>query len=98
MAAQPAPLPLVYALSTGGTISGKGATSTSLADDQSGALLGSELIAAVPEIAQVAQKDYDVMGMVPADNLNPQKARVLLMLALTKTHDPAQIARMFAEY
>ena len=46
----------------------------------------------------IAQKDYDVMGMVPADNLNPQKARVLLMLALTKTHDPAQIARMFREY
>ena len=46
----------------------------------------------------IAQKDLDVMGMVPADNLNPQKARVLLMLALTKTHDPVQIARMFAEY
>ena len=46
----------------------------------------------------IPQKDYDVMGMVPADNLNPQKARVLLMLALTKTHDPAQIARMFREY
>jgi len=27
------------------------------------------------------------MGMVPADNLNPQKGRVLLMLALTTTHD-----------
>lgn len=46
----------------------------------------------------IAQKDYDVMGMVPGGNLNPQKARVLLMLALTKTHDPAQIARMFNEY
>ena len=46
----------------------------------------------------IAQKDYDVMGMVPGDNLNPQKARVLLMLALTKTNDPAHIARMFAEY
>ena len=46
----------------------------------------------------IPQKDYDVMGMVPADNLNPQKARVLLMLALTKTHDLAQITRMFNEY
>ncbi len=46
----------------------------------------------------IPQKDYDAMGMVPADNLNPQKARVLLMLALTKTHDPKAIARMFAEY
>ncbi|MGI6224244.1 MAG: type II asparaginase [Prevotella sp.] len=31
-------------------------------------------------------------------NLNPQKARVLLMLALTKTHDWQQIQRYFQEY
>ncbi|MGI6231386.1 MAG: type II asparaginase [Prevotella sp.] len=31
-------------------------------------------------------------------NLNPQKARVLLMLALTKTHDWQQIQRYFEEY
>ena len=30
--------------------------------------------------------------MIPADNLNPQKARILLMLALTKTRDLAEIA------
>jgi L-asparaginase len=35
------------------------------------------------------------MGCVLADNLNPQKARVLLMLALTKTHEPAAIQRYF---
>ena len=35
------------------------------------------------------------MGCVLADNLNPQKARVLLMLALTKTHDPAAIQKYF---
>lgn len=46
----------------------------------------------------IAQREYDSMGIVPADNLNPQKARILLMLALTKTKDTAQIARMFAEY
>ncbi|WP_054259511.1 type II asparaginase [Propionispora sp. 2/2-37] len=32
------------------------------------------------------------------DNLNPQKARVLLQLALTKTTDLAEIQRMFNEY
>ena len=42
--------------------------------------------------------DYDAIGAISADNLNPQKARVLLMLALTKTRDLAEIARMFAEY
>ena len=41
---------------------------------------------------------YDAVGAIAADNLNPQKARVLLMLALTKTRDLATIARMFAEY
>ena len=46
----------------------------------------------------VSRDDYDQMGMIPADNLNPQKARILLMLALTKTKDPAEIKRMFATY
>ncbi|MFN0040167.1 MAG: asparaginase [Burkholderiales bacterium] len=46
----------------------------------------------------VARDEYDAMGMIPADNLNPQKARILLMLALTKTKDLSEIRRMFAEY
>jgi L-asparaginase len=37
-------------------------------------------------------------GFLTADNLNPQKARVLLALALTITSEPAQIARIFTEY
>ena len=39
---------------------------------------------------------YDERGMIPADN--PQKARVLLMLALTRTCDLDEIRRMFSEY
>lgn len=35
------------------------------------------------------------MGCVLADNLNPQKARVLLMLALTQTREPAEIQKVF---
>jgi L-asparaginase len=38
------------------------------------------------------------MGLVAADNLNPQKARVLLSLALTRTSDTAELERMFATY
>jgi L-asparaginase len=34
-------------------------------------------------------------GPIGAGDLNAQKARVLLMLALTRTADPAQIARIF---
>jgi L-asparaginase len=37
-------------------------------------------------------------GFLVADNLNPQKARLLLALALTRTDDPAEITRMFEAY
>ncbi len=46
----------------------------------------------------IPRKEYDTEGMVPGDNLNPQKARILLMLALTKTRDLAEIQRIFREY
>jgi L-asparaginase len=46
----------------------------------------------------VSRSDYDALGMVAADTLSPQKARILLMLALTRTRDLAEIRRMFAEY
>jgi L-asparaginase len=36
------------------------------------------------------------LGFIPADNLTPQKARVLLMLALA--HGIADLERVFAEY
>lgn len=36
--------------------------------------------------------------IVPGDNLPPEKARILLMLALTKTTDLAEIQRFFDEY
>ena len=45
-----------------------------------------------------ASDELDRLGMIPADNLNPQKAPILLMLALTRTTDLTQIQRMFAEY
>ena len=35
------------------------------------------------------------IGCVRADNLSPQKARVLLMLALTRTSDPAELQKYF---
>ena len=35
---------------------------------------------------------------IAADNLNPQKARILLMLALTRTKDFENIQRMFDEH
>ncbi len=38
------------------------------------------------------------MGVIPADNLNPQKARILLALALTITRDPVAIRRIIDSY
>jgi L-asparaginase len=46
----------------------------------------------------IARKEYDEVGYIPADTLNPQKARILLMLALTRTKDLNEIRRMFGEY
>jgi L-asparaginase len=37
-------------------------------------------------------------GFISADNLSPQKARILLACALTQTRDPGEIARIFAQY
>ena len=37
-------------------------------------------------------------GYIAADNLAPKKARILLMLALTRTNAPAELQRMMLEY
>jgi len=48
---------------------------------------------------RIAPRQYlQKTGILAADNLNPQKARILLMLGLAHTKDPAELARMFAEY
>ncbi|MFT5393399.1 MAG: L-asparaginase [Gammaproteobacteria bacterium] len=48
---------------------------------------------------RVTQREFiSSRGFVAADNLNPQKARVLLMLALTRTTQVDEIVRIFSEY
>ena len=42
--------------------------------------------------------DDDRLGFIAADELNPQKARVLLMLGLTRTRDPRALQDMFFAY
>jgi L-asparaginase len=46
----------------------------------------------------IGREEYDAMGLIPADTLSPQKARILLMLALTRTRDLGDIKRIFTEY
>ncbi|MNE78918.1 L-asparaginase 2 precursor [compost metagenome] len=45
-----------------------------------------------------AEIDDAKYGFVAAGTLNPQKARILLMLSLTQSKDPAQIQRWFQQF
>jgi L-asparaginase type II len=49
-------------------------------------------------LARNGEANDDQLDFVVADTLNPQKARILLMLALTKTSDTKEIQRMFYTY
>jgi L-asparaginase len=42
--------------------------------------------------------NWEEPGMVAADNLSPQKAAVLLSLALTRTRQPEEVQRYFDQY
>ncbi len=47
-------------------------------------------------VTRISEDEKD--RFVTSDTLNPQKARILLMMALTKTRDIREIQRIFAEY
>ncbi|MFC4161453.1 type II asparaginase [Chitinimonas lacunae] len=49
-------------------------------------------------VTRNGEANDDELDFVAADNLSPQKARILLMLALTKTRDSREVQRMFREY
>jgi L-asparaginase type II len=49
-------------------------------------------------LARNGEANDDALDFVAADTLNAQKARILLMLALTKTSDTREIQRMFYTY
>jgi L-asparaginase len=49
-------------------------------------------------VARNVELDDDKLGFVASQELNPQKARVLLKLALTKTKDAKAVQQLFDEY
>jgi L-asparaginase len=53
---------------------------------------------ATGRVGRNVEVDDDKLGLVASLDLNPQKSRVLLRLALTKTKDPKQIQRYFDQY
>ena len=46
----------------------------------------------------VQTRRFMEQGYIVADNLHPKKARILMMLGLTRTQDPAELQRMMLEY
>ncbi len=46
----------------------------------------------------ISDEEYEKAGFVHSGTLSPQKARILLQLALTKTNDPKVISEMFKKY
>ncbi|PZT47368.1 L-asparaginase [Helicobacter valdiviensis] len=56
--------------------------------------ISSRVVAGRVAVSQADKK----LGFISAEDLNPQKARVLLMLALTKTQDPKKIQEYFLKY
>jgi L-asparaginase type II len=49
-------------------------------------------------VARNGEANDDELDFVASDTLNPQKARILLMLALTKTNDSKAVQKMFYTY
>jgi L-asparaginase len=49
-------------------------------------------------VGRNVEVDDDDMNFVASDELNPQKARILLMLALLKPRSTAEIQNLFYSY
>jgi L-asparaginase len=49
-------------------------------------------------VARNGEANDDELDFVVSDTLSPQKARILLMLALTRTDSTKEIQRMFYTY
>ena len=53
---------------------------------------------ATGRVGRNVELDDDKLGFVASMDKNPQKARVLLRLALLKPRNVADVQRMFSEY
>jgi len=53
---------------------------------------------ATGSVGRNIELDDDKLGFIASDELNPQKSRVLLALALLKPHDPAALQKLFYTY
>src|SRR5687767_2518748 len=65
-------LPSVVVLSTGGTIAGRGGSTTSLSEYKAGQIKGSELVEAVPEIKKYANVRVEQIVNIGSTNLTTE--------------------------
>src|SRR5215213_818855 len=70
-------LPLVVVLSTGGTIAGRGGSAMSLSEYKAGSFSGSQLVDAVPEVAQYARVRVEQIANVGSSNIGLEVWRAL---------------------
>ncbi len=87
---------------TGLVIAGIGAGALGVFTEMTKALVAKGTVivrsARVGEGRVVACGNNHEVGTIAADNLNPQKAAILLALGLTRTRDTAELQRIFDEY
>jgi L-asparaginase len=53
---------------------------------------------ATGNVGRNVEVNDDELNLIASDELNPQKARVLLALALLKTRTPKEMQQLFYEY
>jgi L-asparaginase/Glu-tRNA(Gln) amidotransferase subunit D len=85
---------LVSAFPSGDNINGGGNVGNAPRSDS----LPSSLRESCPDLARSGVLRGPIRSTLAAQHLTPQKARILLMLALTRTADPREIQRYFNTY
>jgi L-asparaginase len=53
---------------------------------------------ATGSVGRNVELNDDELGFIASDELNPQKARILLSLALLTQHTPEQLQQLFYSY
>ena len=53
---------------------------------------------ATGSVGRNVELNDDELGFIASDELNPQKARILLMLALLTPHTPDQLQQLYYNY
>src|SRR6266576_6374433 len=104
--------PKIEVLATGGTIAGAQASSSEIGY-KSGTFSVDDLIKAVPQLKDVADLTGEQVANIGSQTMNhdvwlklakrvneesgPQKARILLMLALMNKNDPVKLQQVFMQ-